>query len=70
MWKSIKETLSCILIILGVIAVVVGGVGGFIYQLTEYGRYVDFIIYNHWTTWVSIGGVVSVVLGYVCCILG
>ena len=63
MWHKIKTFITLLLVYAGIIAVVVGGIGGFIYQLTEYGKYVDFIIYNHWTTWLSLGGIVSVVIG-------
>ena len=45
--------------------VLVGAIGGVIYQLVTYGKYVDFIIYNHWTTWLTIIGGAGILFDYI-----
>jgi lipoprotein signal peptidase len=60
-----KNVISTVLIVVGILAVTVGGIGNVIYQLTEYGKYIDFVLYNHWTTWTAFAGAGSVVIGYI-----
>lgn len=64
MWYKIKDFAVNFLIIAGIIAFIVGIIGNVVYQLTEFGVYVDFVLYNHWSTWMAFGGGFSILLGY------
>lgn len=63
--RNFLNTLLVILLFVFLGCALVGAVGGFIYQMIEYGRYIDFIIYNHWTTWLTIIGGVGILIDYI-----
>lgn len=54
--KNIFSIILIILTIVGMTAFLVGSVGGIIYQLTEFGKYIEFVIYDHWTSYLTYAG--------------
>lgn len=51
--KKFLHVLFIILMVLGICAFIVGSIGAFVYQLMTYGKYIEFVVYDHWTTYTS-----------------